>query len=139
MAFKESDIRVAIEPYLEDDEQLKHFAFGVKQPNIFLIIFLCLLAVLPGLIAVAVLTKNYIVALTDRRFLVLRFKGKLKVAEISEYPLDTLPEVVGTTGPIFTHIRIRDTRQPFVAKFHRAATKTNREESTAIVAALAGN
>lgn len=139
MAFKDSDLRAAVEPHLEENEQLKHCAFGVKQPNILLIVLLCLLALLPGLIAIVLLTMNYIVALTDRRFLVLRFKGKLNVVEISEYPLESMPEVAGNTGPIFTHIRIKDAQQPFVAKFHRAGTKANRAESSAIVAALAGS
>ncbi len=138
MAMKDTDIRAAIEPYLESEEQLKHWAFGVKQPNMLLIIVLFALAVLPGAIALALLTKTYVVGLTNRRFLVLRLKGKMKVTEISEYPLGALPEVKASTGLIFTHIRIRDPQQPFVAKFHRAGMKNNREHSLAIATALTG-
>lgn len=133
----EADFRAAIEPYLDDGEQLKHWAFGVKQPNIFLIMFLLFLAVLPGIIAVFLLTRNYVVGLTDRRFIVARFKGNLKVIEISEYPLGTVNNVESKTGPIFTHIRIEDPQQPFVAKFHRAGMPNNRDQSMAIASALA--
>src|SRR5687768_1774410 len=66
-------VSAAFQPYLEPGEQLRHWAYGVKQPNMLLIVGLTLLAILPGLIAVALLTKEYVVGLTDRRFLVLRF------------------------------------------------------------------
>lgn len=125
-------------PYLEPGEQLRNVAFGVKQPNILLIIVLVLLAVLPGLIAVALLTREYLVALTDRRVIVLRVKGsKAKVQEMLEYRLGSLPPAKTSTGAIFTHIRIDDPAKPFIAKFHRAGpVPANRDNAMAIAAAL---
>lgn len=129
----------AFTPYLEPGEQLKHWAYGVKQPNILLIIPLFVLGVLPGVIAVAVMTKEYVVGLTDRRFIVLRFKGgKIEVKEVIDYPLNKLPPVQASTGGIFTHIKITDPAKPFAAKFHRLGMSGNREHSMAIAAALTG-
>jgi hypothetical protein len=112
----------------------------VKQPNFFLMLPLLALALIPGLIAIQLLTKNYIAALTNRRLIVLRVKGvNLSVQEIIEYPLSSLPPVVASTGPIFTHIRVRDQAKPFAAKFHRSAMKgKNRESAMAIAASLTG-
>lgn len=129
----------AFTPYLEPGEQLKHWAYGIKQPNIFLIIALFALGILPGAIAIAVMTKEYLVGLTDRRFIVLRFKGgKIEVKEVIHYPLDNLPPVKASTGGIFTHIKIADPAKPFAAKFHRLGMSGNREHSMAIEAALTG-
>src|SRR4051794_1714228 len=99
----------AFQPYLEPGEELKHWAYGVKQPSVLLMLPLFALAVLPGAIAVAMLTKEYIVGLTDRRFIVLRFKGsKIEVQEVLEYSLANLPPVKASTGSLFTHIKIED-------------------------------
>ncbi len=127
-------------PYLEPGEQIRNVAYGVKQPNMLLIIGLCLLAVLPGLIATFLLTKEYLVALTDRRIIALRFKGsKVNVQEILEYRLNGLPQAKTSTGAIFTHIKISDPAKPFVAKFHRMGpAPQNRENAMAIAAALGG-
>lgn len=134
--FNDENVPAAIKPHLQPGEQLKHWAFGVKQPNIGLIFLLVLLAVLPGLIAIALLTKQYIVALTDRRLIVLKFKGKLNVTEVTEYSLSPKPKASGSSGAIFTHIKIDDAAKPFVAKFHRMGMPNNREQSQAILAAL---
>ena len=138
--FKDPNVvAAAFQPYLEPGEQLKHWAFGVKQPSMLLILPLFFLAILPGAIAVALLTKEYIVGLTDRRFIVLRFKGKkIDVQEVLEYPLDNLPPVKASTGGLFTHIKIEDPAKPFVAKFHRMGMPGNREHGQAIEAALTG-
>lgn len=133
-------IQAAFQPYLHDGETLRYWAFGVKQPNIFLLIFLVALAVLPGLIAVYLLTKNYLIGLTDKRFLVLQIKGpgNTTVKEITEYHLDEVRKmkVKTSTGSLFTHIRIDDPAKPFIAKFHRAFSKNNRPHAVAISEAL---
>jgi hypothetical protein len=136
--FNDTNVPAAIQPYLEPGEQLRNWAFGIKQPSILLMIPLFALAILPGAIAIALLTKNYVVGLTDRRFIVLRFSGKLNVKEIVEYSLSALPPVQASTGPIFTHIKINDPQKPFVAKFHRKGMPNNRAHSQAIEAALTG-
>jgi len=130
----------AFAPYLEPGEELRHFAYGVKQPPILLIIFLFLLAILPGAIAVAVMTKEYVVALTDRRFIVLRFKSSaITVQEAQAWRLDALPPARTSTGGLFTHITVADPAKPFVAKFHRLGMAGNREQAMAIGAALTGH
>jgi hypothetical protein len=126
-----------LKEHMQPDETLEHFAYGVKQPNIFLIIVLFALAILPGVIAVALLTKEYVIGLTDKRLLVLRVKGKIKVLEVSEYDRANLPQASAKTGPIFTYIRIKDEARPFAAKFHRAGMTENRPNAVAIGEALA--
>ena len=139
--FKDPNVpAAAFAPYLEPGEQLRHIAFGIRQPNLLLMLPLFALAVLPGAIAVALLTKEYVVGLTDRRLIVLRFKGKnVGVQEVLDYRLDNgLPPVKSSTGPVFTHIKIEDQAKPFVAKFHRMGMPGNREGAMAIAAALTG-
>ena len=129
-------------PHLEPGETVTAAAYGVKQPNLLLLLFLVALAVLPGLIAVFLLTKNYLVALTDRRVLVLKIKnaGNFEIKEMIEYSREELPALATktSTGAIFTHIAIKDDARPFVAKFHRGFCPTNREDAMAIAAAVDG-
>jgi hypothetical protein len=136
MALKDEEVCDALKPYLEEGETLEHWAFGVKQPPIGLIILLFILAILPGIIAVALLTKNYIVGLTQKRLIVVRIGGKLKPKEMMEYKLDQVGEVKTSTGGLFTHIKILDPEKPFVAKFHRMGMKDNRDHSNAIAKTL---
>jgi hypothetical protein len=129
--YNDENVPAAIRPHLQAGEELRHWAYGVKQPHVLLI-------ALTGAILTAVLTKNYIVALTDRRLLVLRFEGSLKVAEVTEYPLSSQLKASGSCGMLFTHLRINDPAKPFVAKFHRMGMPNNRAHSTAILSALTG-
>jgi len=128
----ESIMTNALSAQLQPGEQLYYYAYGVKQPNIFLIILLMCLAILPGAIAVALLTKEYVIGMTERRLIVLRFSGKMKIKEVTDYWLDRLPRVVQSTGSLFTHIKIEDPQKPFVAKFHRLGAKQNRDMSMAM-------
>jgi hypothetical protein len=131
--FKDPNVpAAAFAPYLAPGEQLRHVAYGVKQPHILLI-------ALSGGIITALLTKEYVIGLTDRRLLVLRFKGKnVQVQEMLDYPLSSRPPVKTSTGALFTHIKIDDPAKPFVAKFHRLGMAGNRENAMAIAAALTG-
>jgi hypothetical protein len=133
-------MKQAFQQYLQPGEEVRHVAFGVKQPNIFLIILLICLAILPGMIAVFLLTKNYVIGLTNKRFLVLQVPSMndARAKAIIEYDLSALPgmKVATSTGGIFTHIAIEDAAKPFKAKFHRAFSKTNRESAMAIAAAI---
>lgn len=135
-------VPAAFQPHLLPGEQLRFYAYGVKQPNMLLIVALIALAVLPGIIATHLLTKHYLIALTDKRFLVLHIKGmgNHDVKAMMEYPLSSLSSsnVKASTGPLFTHIKIEDAQKPFVAKFHRMGMKTNREHCMAIESALTG-
>ncbi len=122
---------------LHPGEQLYHWAYGVKQPNIGLIVLLFCLAILPGAIAVALLTKEYVVGLTSYRFIVLRVSGgKATVKEIMEYDMRQPMPVKTSTGALFTYITIRDPQRPFAAKFHRMGMPNNRDHSRAIATAL---
>jgi hypothetical protein len=133
-------MKEAFKPHLLAGEEVQRVAFGVKQPNIGLIILLICLAVLPGMIAVFLLTKNYVIGLTDKRFIALQVASmsSAKVKAVLEYDLAALPgmKVATSTGGIFTHIAIADLAKPFKAKFHRAFSKTNRESAMAIAAAI---
>lgn len=130
-------VAAAFYPYLQPGEQLRNIAFGVKQPNMLAMLPLFILAVLPGIIATTLLTKEYLVALTDRRVIVLRFKGsKIQVQEVSEYALHNHGPVQASSGPVFAHLKINDPARPFVAKFHRMGMEGNREQAMAIAAAL---
>jgi hypothetical protein len=133
--FKDPDVpAAAFAPYLEPGEHLRHVAYGVKQPHVLL------MALTGGLVA-ALMTKEYVVGLTDRRLIVLHFKGgNVRVQQVLDYRLHDgqRPAVRASTGPVFTHIRIEDPARPFVAKFHRLGMPGNREGAMAIAAALTG-
>jgi hypothetical protein len=135
--YKDPIVTEVLSKQLHPGEQLQHFAYGVRQPNMGLVILLVCLAILPGLIAVALLTKEYVVGLTSNRLLILRVKGgKATVQEITEYDRRQLPPSKTSTGGLFTHIRLMDPGKPFYAKFHRMGMKNNREHAMAIAAAL---
>ena len=137
---KDEQIKAAFQDYLKGDEELKYWAFGVKQPNIFIIVLLIALFILPGIIAVLFFTKNYLIALTDKRFIVLQIKSisNASVTVMQEYNLEELDrtKVKSSTGALFTKISIDDTVKPFAAKFHRAFSKNNREHAMAISDAI---
>ena len=127
----EAMVQGAFSPHLQPGERVLYTAYGVKQPNIFLIMLL-----LGGVLA-WLLTKEYVVALTDRgRFLVLRFSGKLNVKEVLEYHIGNVQGAKVKTGPLFTYITIKDPQKPFSAKFHRMGTKWNRAHAMAIAQSL---
>lgn len=134
---KDPIIREALAPHLQSGETLVSWAYGVKQPSMLLIIPLFFLAILPGAIAVALLTKHYVLGLTDRRVLALRVKGgKFEVQEVTEYGLHEALDVEASSGSIFAHVTVRDEARPFKAKFHRAFAPDNREHAIAAAQAL---
>ena len=139
MAIADQIVVDNIAPYLQEGEELRHYAYGVKQPSIWLMIVLFACGIVPGVILVAVGTKEYYVALTDRRLLIMRVRNMKKVIEGSavEYDLATIPPTTTSAGSIFAHMRINDPKGPFIAKFHRMGMKNNREQVTAMGEALA--
>jgi hypothetical protein len=136
--FKDTNgMQAALSQQLEPGETLTHWAYGVKQPPVWLILLLLLLAIFPGLIAIALMTKEYVVGLTDRRFIVLRFKGtQIDVLDTQSWRRGALPPVETSTGSLFTHIKVADPAGWFVAKFHRLGTPDNRPQAMAIAEAL---
>jgi CO/xanthine dehydrogenase FAD-binding subunit len=133
--YKDEDMFQLFAPQLQPGEQLVHWAYGVKQPPILVIILL--VATIGGALAVHFLTKHYVVALTSHgRFVVLQMSGKTVKAS-HWYQLGQLSGVKTSAGAIFTHIKI-DGPVPFKAKFHRMGMKQNRDHSRAMAAALEG-
>lgn len=79
-----------------------------------LIIVLIALCVLPGIIVIFLLTKNYFIGLTDGRLIVLQVKGMKPndVKEVTEYSFSELSSAnaSNSTGSLFTHITIKGHR-----------------------------
>ncbi len=139
---KESEITEALGAHLETGETLQQWAVGVRQPGLHIIVPLFALAILPGVIAVQMLTKSYIVGLTDRRLIVLQVKSitNATLREVLEFDRAKLAEAPGTskTGGLFTHMRIDWPEQSWRAKFHRAFAKGHRAQAMQIGAAISG-
>lgn len=136
-------VPAALQRVLQPGEQLRHYAYGVKQPNIGLI--LLFYATVGGALAVALMTKHYVVGLTDRRIVVLSLKPGFftrchldKVVEVFDFPLAQLPQmkVKTSTGPLFTHMRVEGPGRTWIAKFHRMGMSRNRDHAMAIAGAL---
>lgn len=129
--------------HLQDGESLKHWAFGVKQPNMLLMLPLFALAIIPGVLATQLLTKNYLVGLTEKRLIVLHITSiantELKAA--IEYALADFKAGSGSfkAGKLFTHLSIESAEKPFHAKFHRMFSKDNREHAVAIGQAISAS
>ena len=134
-------MKEAFAPYLPAGEQVTHVAYGVKQPHILLIVLLMLLAVLPGLIAVMILTRHYLIGQSASGITVLQIKGmnNLGVTKVMHFSNAELAaaEVKTSSNGLFTNIKIIDGERQFVAKFHKMYSKDNRPHAEAI-AAFAG-
>ncbi len=136
-------VPAALQQHLQPGEQLRNYAYGVKQPNIGLILFFYL--TIGGAIFVAFMTKHYIIGLTDRRLLVVSVKPGFftrcdlnKVVEVFDFPLAQLGsmKVKTSTGALFTHMRIETPARTWVAKFHRMGMSNNRQHTMAIADVL---
>ena len=138
--YKDELVTNVLKEHLHQGEELKNWAYGIKQPPIILLIVLVLIAIIPGVIAMILLTKEYIVGLTDKRIIVLTVKGgKADVKEVMEYDLASIPMSFTSTGVIFTVIKVTDEAKPLEVKFHRAGMKENRMHSIAIAKAFNPN
>ena len=97
--YKDPIVTDVLGKQLMPGEQLQHWAYGVKQPHIGLIILLMCMAILPGAIAVAIMTKEYVIGLTSHRLLVLQVKGgKATIIGKQEYNRAALPPAKTSTG-----------------------------------------
>jgi len=125
-----------LKAHLKEGETLKHWAFGIQQPSLLIIFPLFALAILPGVIAVQMLTKNYLIGLTNKRFIVLQVKSiaNVELKALTEYSLDEIDasSVAYKPGKIFTHITVNNEAKPFKSKFHRMLSKDNRMHAEAI-------
>jgi len=138
----DEQISDAFSTHLHPGEKLLLTAMGVKQPNMLYMLPLFALAVIPGVIATQMLTKNYVIGLTDSRFIALQIKNltNSEVKEVIEYSLEAFRSAPAKvkTGALFTTITIDDVEKPFKAKFARALSKSNRPNAVAIGEALSG-
>lgn len=136
----DEQIRDAFQPVLMPEEELQYMAFGIKQPGLPLMIGLFSLAILPGAIAVAMLTKSYLIGLTNKRLIILQIKSaaKAEIKQIIEYSLEEIlsMNVASKTGALFTTIKIKDAEKPCSMKMHRAFSETNRPHAMAIAEAI---
>jgi len=111
------DVEAAFEPYLEPDESLKHCAYGVRglPPLVFLPLYL--LGIVPGMLARALLTTPYLFGLTNRRLVVLRFRGYLHVKESYAYARDQLPPIRSKRTLFAAILAIDDAERPLTVRF----------------------
>ena len=156
--------------HLNPDEQLKHWAYGIKQSiglmllmylgafmlgavlaymiigepiGIFHMILMFILAMGITSPFIPKLRKDYLVGLTNNRLLILRIKTPLfksianpqNQIELTEYPLENLPQLKITIGRLQSQMKIDNTSNPFIASF-KSAIKGNRKQMEAIMAAL---
>lgn len=131
-------IAAAIQPFLEPGEQIQTNAYGFHQMSMWIMIPLILVALLPAFIAQALLTKYYMVVLTNRRILFFHCDNKLKVKEIIEYRPGAMPPVNVSSGMVFAVLKIADTRGAMRIKFHRSGMANNREKAVIIGNAMSG-
>jgi len=122
----EQEVLNAVQPHLEPGEQVRHWAIGYQQPMWLLVL---------GALAAALFTKFYVVGMTDRRLLILRYKGRLKIQEITEYRIGQIPPIQTKTGPVNTLLTLHGP-QKVLYKFHRNAMKNNRPQALDLVAAI---
>jgi hypothetical protein len=121
-----------MQPYLEPGEQVISCAYGMQQPSWGLIIPLMIVAIVPGAITQALLTKYYMAALTNRRILFFNCTSGRKIKEIIEYRPGALPPANISKGAIFAVLKVEDPRGPLRVKFHRSAIANNREQAVVI-------
>lgn len=121
----------AFAPYLEPGEQIRHVGSGTWKSS--LPLWAAIISALMGGKALRAAVPRYIVALTDRRFVVLRFEEmSMKILDERSWPLTALPPVKTLSGMGYEQIVIDDPAQPFQANF----IGRQREEAQAISAAL---
>ncbi|MFH1919548.1 MAG: hypothetical protein ABIP48_06675 [Planctomycetota bacterium] len=174
---KEDHVQAAIQPYLEDDEKLAHWACGFWIPvparvkgviaavvpfllwsvvtfpvymalahkgegfagvmlALLVMVPLWMLAAIPGIVWVVRSRRNYILGLTGKRLIVLRYRGALNVQEAGECALTPPPQVSTSVNRFFTEIRVLDEAAPIVVRCVHNAMPNNREHSEAIAARL---
>ena len=132
-------VPAALAQHLQPGEQLLHYAYGVKQPNIGLIILFY--ATIGGALAVTFMTKHYVIGLTNRRLLVLSLKPGFftrchldRIVETFDFPLHEVPQMKVKTsgGMLFYDMKIETPARTWVAKFHRMGMSRNHDHCNAI-------
>ena len=140
------ELRAFLGAYVPEGESLDHAAYGVKQPNMLLMLPAFALAILPGVLLTQYLTRHYVIGTTDRSLVIARVKPAMlsmalrpdRAISHRVLPLASLRGGPATTktGGLFTHIAFGEGDEAFRAKFHRAFSKENRAEAMAIGARI---
>ena len=124
----EQEVSSSLERYLEPGEQLRNCAIAYDLSN---------WAMLFGALGAALFAKFYIVGLTDRRLLFLRYKGRLNVQEITEYRLADISGIRTKNNWLCTLLTLREPRRFSCKLFHRDSSKvTSRQNAQDLVARL---
>jgi hypothetical protein len=125
-------VEAAFAPYLEPGEQVRHVSSGTWKSS--LPLWAAIISALLGGKALRGAVPRYMIALTDRRFVVLRYEEMtMKILEDRSWPLTALPPVKASNGMGYDQIEIDDPAQPFKAYF----MGNKRQGAQAISAALA--
>lgn len=136
------------------NEEVEYITYGIKDSNIFLLLFLSVMAgtitiynsVLPTLLLVflaviigsitlrVLLKKRYIIGLSQSQLIILQVNSLLSVQKITIYNLNDMEigEVLLRTSFFFTHLRWMDKSGAFEVKFHKNAFPENRRNAIAI-------
>jgi len=124
-------VEAAFVPYLESGEQVRHVSSGTWKSSFPKWQQFLSAAIAPKTFRNSI--PRYMVALTDRRFVVLRFEEiTMKILEDRSWPLTALPPVKTLSGMGYHQIVLDDPAQPFKANFLAG----QREEAVAIGEAL---
>jgi hypothetical protein len=126
----DEQIATSLQPFLEPGEQVLNSAYGMSPPKLVMLI-------LTGAIGQALFSKYFVLALTNRRLLLLQAISKLRVVEVREYRPGNLPQVSVKQGSIFAVLQLNDPEGSYRIKFHRSAMANNRERAVYIANALA--
>ena len=102
---------------------------GNSLPTIALVI---IIAIIFYLVAKNLGTKNYIIGLTNLRFIALLCENKVQVKETFEYRLSNLPLIKTKTELKRAMIEIGDPQKPLFAIFHQADWLTNFSQAETI-------
>jgi hypothetical protein len=140
------EMRALVAGYLPEGETPLHVAYGIRQPNLWLIVPALVLVVLPGIILLQALTRHYVIGISENSFVCIRFRPlyrslTLQLGSVTAHRALPLASLKGkpastSTGALFTHISLGQRGEWFRAKFARAFSKENRLEAMAIGAAV---
>jgi hypothetical protein len=135
-----------LSPSLPEGEAITHAAYGVRQPNMWLMLPAFALAIIPGVILTQILTKHYIIGTSATALVVAQVSPKWRTLSVAVDAVKSrraipLSDLHGQTaavkmGAIFTKIAFGQGVDGFKAKFHRAFSKENRHEAKAIGEAI---
>jgi hypothetical protein len=164
-----SELYESLSPYLEPDERLSDWAYGVQQFLPLVLGTVCLTSLpaavltqmlvgprggliggviffttwgLTLMLPMSLVRKDYVMGLTDRRFLIVRLKTPLlrldprARLEFRAYALDQLPKIDVTNGWLRMRLRINDGSARLRIDVGRRGMAGNHDAATTIVAAV---